>query len=181
MALSNSKQWQKGCMCKYVHIYVCICVLPPWSPLTSPVLEQAFISLPSQQVSSSSTALSSQAKPSQPIITDSTWEEYQQAQTHCEIQQQHWAVFQCTAPFHNFKTPGACRCKREEHAAVSCLFGISDDQVKTLRTQNFVINWEYFCPVEPQTVYLIPLPCTWLCSDTDTWLSGKAVSPPCCL
>lgn len=32
-----------------------------------------------------------------------------------------------------------------------------------------------------QTVYLFPAPCTWLCPDTDTWLTEKAVSPPCCL
>lgn len=50
--------------------------------MTSLALEQSFISLPSQQVSSSSTALSTQAEPSQPVITDATWEEYQQAQTH---------------------------------------------------------------------------------------------------
>lgn len=50
--------------------------------MTSLALEQSLISLPSQQVSSSSTALSTQAEPSQTVITDATWEEYQQAQTH---------------------------------------------------------------------------------------------------
>lgn len=51
--------------------------------MTSLVWE-AFLSPPRQQVSSSSAVLSSQAEPSQPVITGSTWEEYQQEQTHTE-------------------------------------------------------------------------------------------------
>lgn len=90
-----------------MYAFICESVLPS-SPMTSLVLEQAFISLPSQQVSSSSTALSTLAEPSQPAITDSTWEEYQQAQTDWEQQQLHREAFQSTAPFPTtFKTPGA--------------------------------------------------------------------------
>lgn len=90
----------------------------------SSVVFQAFTSLPSQQVSSSSAALSTQAEPSQPVITDSTWEEYQQAQTHWEKQQQ-WAAFQFTAPFYDFNNNNTwslllcvCVCEEQQPAVI---------------------------------------------------------------
>lgn len=99
--------WDPEALKKLIEKSAYLCTYVPslhHRPMVSVVLDQEFISLPSQQVLSSSPALSTQAQSSQPVITDSTWEEYQQAQTLEETA----TTFQSTALFHNFKTPGGC-------------------------------------------------------------------------
>lgn len=68
-----SKSPQKNNKKNKIKKYAFLCESVFSSPsMTSLVLEQAFASLPCQQVTSSSTALSTLAEPSQPVITDST-------------------------------------------------------------------------------------------------------------
>lgn len=105
----------------------------PSSSMTSLVWEQAFVSLPSQQVSSSSTALSTLAEPSQPVITDSTWEEYQQAETHNNNNntEQHFDPQHLSITAKHLEPASAAVWR----AAASCLYRAFSEGILTLRTQ----------------------------------------------
>lgn len=117
-------------------MYAFLCESVFSSPsMTSLVLEQVFASLPCQQVTSSSTALSTLAEPSMPVITDSTWEEYQQAQTHNNNTEQHFSAQ------HLSKTPGdcccVCACEEQQPAAILKLLM---REITTLRTQTVSVT-----------------------------------------
>lgn len=100
---------------KSLHIYVYVSCL-------SLVLKQVLISFLNQQVSSTSPA-STQAQLSQPVITDSTWEEYQQAQTLGET-----ATFQVHYTIQQLQNTWRLQCVCV-HATIS-----SNDQIMALRT-----------------------------------------------